>query len=77
MVTADNLNLDVLEIIFAYLSGRDLASVALVSRSFFGGVIPTLYCNLVYRLSHGKRYPQVGIYATRTVVVLHTVPQRS
>lgn len=61
MVSADNLNLDVLELIFANLgdSGKDLASVALVSRSFFAAVIPRLYCSLVFGLSQSKRYPKV------------------
>ncbi|KAJ6537427.1 hypothetical protein DFH09DRAFT_1263465 [Mycena vulgaris] len=59
MVSADNVNLDVLELIFSYLAGNDLPSVALVSRSFFAGVIPRLYCTLLFRLSHAKRYPAV------------------
>ncbi|KAJ7643449.1 hypothetical protein DFH06DRAFT_1283474 [Mycena polygramma] len=59
MVSADNVNLDVLELIFAYLSGNDLPSVALVCRSFFAGVIPTLYSTLLFRFSHAKRYPAV------------------
>ncbi|TFK52940.1 hypothetical protein OE88DRAFT_1711773 [Heliocybe sulcata] len=59
MVSADNLNLDVLELIFAFLSGNDLVSVALVSRSFFAGVIPRLYNTLGFRLSQSKKYPQV------------------
>ncbi|KAJ6587376.1 hypothetical protein B0H10DRAFT_2093934 [Mycena sp. CBHHK59/15] len=59
MVSADNVNLDVLELIFAHLSGNDLASIALVSRSFFAGVIPRLYCTLLFRLAHAKRYPTV------------------
>ncbi|KAJ7776013.1 hypothetical protein DFH07DRAFT_983206 [Mycena maculata] len=59
MVSADNVNLDVLEIIFSHLSGNDLASIALVSRSFFAGVIPRLYQTLLFRLSHAKRYPAV------------------
>ncbi|KAJ7662741.1 hypothetical protein DFH06DRAFT_1471501 [Mycena polygramma] len=59
MVSADNVNLDVLELIFGYLSGNDLPSVALVCRSFFAGVIPTLYSTLLFRLSHAKRYPAV------------------
>ncbi|KZT26178.1 hypothetical protein NEOLEDRAFT_1113568 [Neolentinus lepideus HHB14362 ss-1] len=59
MVSADNLNLDVLELIFAYLSGNDLVSVALVSRSFFAGVIPRLYHTLGFRLSQSKKYPRV------------------
>ncbi|KAF9260733.1 hypothetical protein L218DRAFT_1051357 [Marasmius fiardii PR-910] len=59
MVTADNLNLDVLEIIFSHLPHQDLASTALVSRSFFVGVIPRLYRKITYGLKHGKRYPRV------------------
>lgn len=59
MVAADNLNLDVLELIFAYLSGNDLVAVALVSRSFFAGVIPRLYRTILFRLSQAKRYPSV------------------
>ncbi|KAF9078499.1 hypothetical protein BDP27DRAFT_1412473 [Rhodocollybia butyracea] len=59
MVTADNLNLDVLELIFLYLYGNDLSSVALVKKSFFAAVIPRLYRKIIFRLSHAKRYPQV------------------
>ncbi|KAJ3796561.1 hypothetical protein GGU11DRAFT_746014 [Lentinula aff. detonsa] len=59
MVTADNLNLDVLELIFLYLSGNDLPSVALVSRSFFVGVVPRLYQKIMFRLNHAKRYPKL------------------
>ncbi|KAJ7210912.1 hypothetical protein GGX14DRAFT_498367, partial [Mycena pura] len=59
MVSVDNVNLDVLELVFAHLSGNDLASIALVSRSFFAGVIPRLYSTLLFRLSHAKRYPRI------------------
>ena len=59
MVSADNLNLDVLELIFVHLVGQDLASVALVSRSFLSGVIPRLYGTIVYGFGHRKRYPKV------------------
>jgi len=60
MVSAQNLNLDVLELVFAHLaSGNDLASVALVSRSFLAGVIPRLYETLIFQLSQAKRYPSV------------------
>ncbi|KAK6978233.1 hypothetical protein R3P38DRAFT_2580358 [Favolaschia claudopus] len=59
MVSADSVNLDVLELIFGYLSGNDLTSIALVSRSFFAGVIPRLYSTLLFRLSHVKKYPSV------------------
>ncbi|KAF8957516.1 hypothetical protein BDZ97DRAFT_1845991 [Flammula alnicola] len=56
MVSADNLNLDVLELIFGFLSGNDLPSVALVSRSFLAGVIPRLYNTIAYRLRQAKGY---------------------
>lgn len=60
MVSADNLNLDVLELVFAHLvSGNDLTSVALVSRSFFAGVIPKLYERITFRLREAKKYPLV------------------
>ncbi|KAJ7911825.1 hypothetical protein B0H13DRAFT_2327960 [Mycena leptocephala] len=59
MVSADNVNLDVLELIFTHLAGNDLLSIALVSRSFFAGVIPRLYSTLPFRWSHAKRYPAV------------------
>ncbi|KAF8209688.1 hypothetical protein K438DRAFT_1753339 [Mycena galopus ATCC 62051] len=59
MVSADSVNLDVLELIFSHLAGNDLASIALVSRSFFTGVIPRLYSTLLFRISHAKRYPAV------------------
>ncbi|KAK0223662.1 hypothetical protein IW262DRAFT_1270371 [Armillaria fumosa] len=58
MVTADNLNLDVLELVFSHLSGNDLPSVALVSNSFHDGVLPRLYRTLWYSIRHGKKYPK-------------------
>ncbi len=60
MGSADNLNLDCLEFIFAYLSGQDLFSVSLVSRSFLAGVVPRLYRALVCHLGNAKRYPSVS-----------------
>lgn len=62
MVSADNLNFDVLELMFSYLSGYDLASIAQVSRSFLAGVIPRLYKIIVYRMSHAKLYSQVRLH---------------
>ncbi|KAH7906943.1 hypothetical protein BJ138DRAFT_558559 [Hygrophoropsis aurantiaca] len=56
MVSADNLNLDVLELIFAHLSGDDLVSIALVSKSFLAGVIPRLYHTVLFRARHAKKY---------------------
>lgn len=62
MVSADNLNLDVLELIFCFLSGNDLPSVALVSRSFLAGVIPRLYASISYRIRQMKGYDSVRPY---------------
>jgi len=59
MVSADNLNLDCLELIFAYLYGNDLVSVSLVSRSFLAGIIPRLYRSLIFKLNQAKRYPVI------------------
>lgn len=59
MVSADNLNFDVLEVIFSFLSGHDLHSVALVSHSFYAGVLPRLYRTLRYTMRHGKKFPRV------------------
>lgn len=65
MVSADNLNLDCLELVFAYLSGNDLFAVSLVSKSFLAGVIPYLYRTLVYHLGNAKRYPAVCLSRAR------------
>ncbi|KAI0664068.1 hypothetical protein C8Q70DRAFT_905338 [Cubamyces menziesii] len=59
MVSADNLNFDCLEIIFTYLSGNDLVSVSLVSRSFLAAAIPRIYRTLAFGLNQAKRYPTV------------------
>ncbi|PCH36878.1 hypothetical protein WOLCODRAFT_127783 [Wolfiporia cocos MD-104 SS10] len=59
MVSADNLNLDCLEIIFALLHESDLVSVSLVSRSFLAGVIPRLYRTLAFKVNQTKRYPSI------------------
>lgn len=66
MVSADNLNLDVLELIFAFISGNDLPSVASVSRSFLAGVTPRLYRTISYRLRQGKGYDVVSCCAATT-----------
>lgn len=60
MVTAESLNFDVLQIIFAYLSVPDLASVSQVNRSFLAGVLPKLYRSIGFYLNQAKRYPRVG-----------------
>ncbi|EGO01193.1 hypothetical protein SERLA73DRAFT_179303 [Serpula lacrymans var. lacrymans S7.3] len=69
MVSADNLNLDVLELIFAYLAGNDLVSIALVSRSFLAGVIPRLYSTVSFKLRHSARYN--SIFSPFAVLKLH------
>ncbi|KAG1859282.1 hypothetical protein F4604DRAFT_1793244 [Suillus subluteus] len=62
MVTADNLNLDVLELIFTFISGNDLVAVSSVSKSFLAGVIPCLYATVSFTVKHAKRYrPEGGI----------------
>ncbi|KAG1789158.1 uncharacterized protein HD556DRAFT_1297242 [Suillus plorans] len=60
MVTADNLNLDVLELIFAFISGSDLVAVSSVSKSFLAGVIPCLYATISFTAKHTKRYRPEG-----------------
>ncbi|KAI9056392.1 hypothetical protein FKP32DRAFT_1599115 [Trametes sanguinea] len=59
MVSADNLNFDCLELIFAYLAVNDLVSVSLVSRSFLAAAIPRLYRTLTFGLNQAKRYPHI------------------
>lgn len=59
MVTAETLNFDVLQIIFAHLSVPDLASVSQVSRSFLAGALPRLYRSLGFYLNQAKRYPRI------------------
>ncbi|KAJ7636495.1 hypothetical protein FB45DRAFT_989137 [Roridomyces roridus] len=69
MVTVDNVNLDVLELIFSHLAGNDLPSVALVSRAFFAAVIPRLYSVLLFCLSQAKRYP--GVMSPFAAIAVH------
>ncbi|KAF8836995.1 hypothetical protein BDN67DRAFT_936054 [Paxillus ammoniavirescens] len=54
-----NVNLDVLELIFAHLEGSDLVSSSLVSRSFLAGVIPSLYSRIEYTSKHSKRFSEI------------------
>ncbi|KAI0717881.1 hypothetical protein C8T65DRAFT_640254 [Cerioporus squamosus] len=70
MVSADNLNLDCLELIFAYLSGHDLVHVSLVSRSFLTAVVPRLYRTLTFGLQQAKKYP--SIISPFAAVLAHT-----
>ena len=56
MITAENLNLDVLEQIFHFLSEHDLPSIALVNQSFSAAVVSRLYKTISFRLRHSKGY---------------------
>ncbi len=60
MVSADNLNQDVLELIMTFLPNTGLAGIALVSRSFYAAIIPKLYRVISFRASHATRFPRVG-----------------
>ena len=51
MVSADNLNLDVLELIFAHLEQQDLFHLCLVSQNFLAAATPLLYRAIEYNLS--------------------------
>ncbi|KIJ49240.1 hypothetical protein M422DRAFT_28190 [Sphaerobolus stellatus SS14] len=59
MVSADNLNYDVLSLIFSYLGNNDLVSACLVSQSFKAGAVPRLYRKVYFRLDQMKRWPKV------------------
>ena len=65
MVSAENLNLDIVELICAYLSGHDLTCVSLVNRTFLAGAITKLYTNIVYRLREAKAYETVRVFVVR------------
>ncbi|KAG2007242.1 hypothetical protein CC2G_014953 [Coprinopsis cinerea AmutBmut pab1-1] len=71
MVSAENLNFDVLDLIFSYLSGQDLASIALVSRTFLAGVLPSLYRNVWFRLREGKAYAAGQVISPFAVILKH------
>ncbi|KAF5325529.1 hypothetical protein D9619_009874 [Psilocybe cf. subviscida] len=71
MVSADNLNLDVLEHIFSFLSGNDLPSVALVSKSFLAAVIPRLYSSILYRVRQEKGYNTGDVMSPFAAIVAH------
>jgi hypothetical protein len=72
MVTAESLNFDVLQIIFAYLSVPDLASVSQVNRSFLAGVLPRLYRSIGFHLNQAKRYPRVGYRHSLPLVIVNS-----
>ena len=61
MVSADNLNYDVLGMIFSHLVGNDLVAVSLVSWSFYAAVTPRIYRTLFFRQGQAKKYAWVGV----------------
>ncbi|KAF8587625.1 hypothetical protein K439DRAFT_1630508 [Ramaria rubella] len=60
MVSADNVNYDVLTLIFAFLGNNDLVSASLVSKSFKAGTTPRLYRSIYFKLGQMKRWPKVA-----------------
>ncbi|KAF4612878.1 hypothetical protein D9613_010997 [Agrocybe pediades] len=72
MVSADNLNFDVLELIFTFLSGNDLPSLALVSKSFLAAVTPRLYRTISYRFRQSKGYNVGNPVSPFSVIVTHS-----
>ena len=54
MVSADNLNLDVLELISAHLDQHDLFHFCLVSRNFVAAATPILYRSIGYHFSQSS-----------------------
>ncbi|KAH9063188.1 hypothetical protein EDB87DRAFT_1558484 [Lactarius vividus] len=75
MVTAESLNFDVLQMIFAYLSVPDLASVSRVNRLFLEGALPRLYRSLGFYLNQAKGYPRImtpfAVVSTRPDLAAH------
>ena len=54
MVSADNLNLDVLELICAHLDQPDLFHLSLVSQNFTAAATPALYRSIGYHFGQSK-----------------------
>ena len=57
MVSTNNLNRDVLELVFSHLNADDLCYVALVNHSFFAAATPRLYRTLFFRQKHANKFP--------------------
>jgi hypothetical protein len=72
MVSADNLNYDVLLLIFAYLGESDLASVAAASQAFWAGALPLLYKTLPFRYAQAKGYPRVSFSSANQTCLLES-----
>ncbi|PFH51184.1 hypothetical protein AMATHDRAFT_3315 [Amanita thiersii Skay4041] len=69
MISAENLNLDVLGLIFDSLTTNDLCSLALVSQTFFSAVLPRLYSKLFFRNEQASCYPEV--ISPFTIILAH------
>lgn len=80
-----NANLDVLELVFAQLTGSDLVAAAGVSRAFLAGAIPSLYARIEYTGRHSKRadheispfatiaaHDHLGVHVKR--IAIHAAP---
>jgi len=65
MVSTNNLNLDVLELIFAHLEQHDLFHLCLVSQSFFDAAIPILYRSIGYDFTQSSK-PALRVSLVRT-----------
>jgi hypothetical protein len=68
MVSADSLNLDVLELIVAHLDQHDLSQLCLVSRSFLAAAMPALYRSIGYHFSQSSD-PALRVSLVRTSFV--------
>ncbi|KAL4251036.1 hypothetical protein ABKN59_006202 [Abortiporus biennis] len=64
MVSADNINLDCLGAICAYLSGPDLVAVSLTSRSFLVAATPHLYRTIGCNSIHSVQYKYLSLFET-------------
>jgi len=62
MVTADNLNFDVLTLVLSFLGNYDLVSACLVSQSFRASATPLLYRKVSFRLDQMKKWPKVSLH---------------
>ncbi|KAH8102159.1 hypothetical protein BXZ70DRAFT_1016503 [Cristinia sonorae] len=67
MVSLESLNQDCMEMIFAYLSTRDLSSMALVSHTLLESVTPRLYRSLVFHSEHARKFTKGSSALTASV----------
>lgn len=69
MVSADNLNLDVLELIFAHLDQHDLSHLCLVCQTFLAAAAPILYRSIGYHFSQSSN-PALRVSLVRATYIL-------